>query len=497
VKRNNFARAAAGAIVLLIALGAPLAAQNTPGQGEFIRGAVLDSEQYDNLPRRVELSSGAYQSLPPEISLKKYAPIPGDQTPYGTCVAWAAAYGARTISESVITERRQTRTITGNVYSPVFVYKSINNDPSCLTGTQIFSALDLMKNQGVPRMLDVERSSDFRKVSLAEFEDARKYTIADYVTLFRAERAGRGNTGPTHVQIVKKSLAERKPVIIGMNTPESFIHAFGLWRPQENPHHYYGGHAMVVVGYDDNRHGGAFEVLNSWGKKWGNAGYMWISYDTFGQWVREAYEIIENLAVWSDTNRFSGFARLEAEIPANGENTVNLIHLPGSFNREGYYNAATLPAGSRYRLILGKTDHAYLYAFTLKPNTVAANSTTPEGNATVTQIFPPVESKIIPVLDYAESRLTLPAENEWIASATQPGEEYLILLYAKQEINIRQLRARLGKARGPITTRVSQSIGAPFLPASACKDDELRFTAESNNNMSIFALIIKLDRAAQ
>jgi hypothetical protein len=43
------------------------------------------------------------------------------------------------------------------------------------------------------------------------------------------------------------------------------------------------------VGYDDSRGGGAYKVLNSWGRRWGDNGYGWISYDMFEQQVKEAY----------------------------------------------------------------------------------------------------------------------------------------------------------------------------------------------------------------
>jgi hypothetical protein len=48
-----------------------------------------------------------------------------------------------------------------------------------------------------------------------------------------------------------------------------------------------GGHAICVVGYDDdmkaNGHTGYFEVRNSWGDTWGEGGYCWIPYDFFNQ----------------------------------------------------------------------------------------------------------------------------------------------------------------------------------------------------------------------
>ena len=44
-----------------------------------------------------------------------------------------------------------------------------------------------------------------------------------------------------------------------------------------------GGHAMVIVGYDDNLAytggTGAFKVLNSWGTTWGANGFFWLTYN--------------------------------------------------------------------------------------------------------------------------------------------------------------------------------------------------------------------------
>ncbi len=41
-----------------------------------------------------------------------------------------------------------------------------------------------------------------------------------------------------------------------------------------------GGHAVVLVGYDDEKK--AFKVRNSWGKDWALGGYFWIDYDYVG-----------------------------------------------------------------------------------------------------------------------------------------------------------------------------------------------------------------------
>lgn len=48
-----------------------------------------------------------------------------------------------------------------------------------------------------------------------------------------------------------------------------------------------GGHALVVVGYDDRKE--AFRSMNSWGKNWGDDGYIWVKYKDFGDFCKYAY----------------------------------------------------------------------------------------------------------------------------------------------------------------------------------------------------------------
>jgi hypothetical protein len=48
---------------------------------------------------------------------------------------------------------------------------------------------------------------------------------------------------------------------------------------------------MTVIGYDDRKFGGAFQIMNSWGPEWGNNGVAWVRYGDFKTYVREAYGI--------------------------------------------------------------------------------------------------------------------------------------------------------------------------------------------------------------
>ncbi len=54
----------------------------------------------------------------------------------------------------------------------------------------------------------------------------------------------------------------------------------------------YGGHAMVIVGYD-RRNGGTFELKNSWGTGAGNGGYVKVTYDYLRAYAIDATVLLD------------------------------------------------------------------------------------------------------------------------------------------------------------------------------------------------------------
>jgi hypothetical protein len=445
---------------------------------EYPRGAIFDEDSYNKLPRRAASANIEYESLPPVFSLKQYAPLPGDQTDYGTCVAWASAYAARTISESVALNRMNQTETTQNVFSPVYVYRSIRpDDPECVRGAQIHWALDLMKETGAVKMLDAERSVSFPRVELSGYKNSKRFPIAGYVTLFSKNDRFK----PALVAItVKKSLAEGKPVIIGMNTPNSFMEATGVWQPKENPENFYGGHALCVVGYDDNR--GAVEVLNYWGRKWGNGGYIWIPYDTFVDFVMEGYEIIENLAVYSDTVEFSGSARIEIL----GQDQAALILSP-----YGYYKTAgAYTEGTQFRFAVGAGESAYVYSFAVsQPSSQDGNFYTP------VLMFP--HPGVSPLL--GGRSVILPGNDKALVLGAEPGIEYLITLYSKQALDIQDIMRRFVSLKisrtdqDPWRRRLAWAVGDSLLTSVSYSETEAAFTARTGDPLSVAALVVGIE----
>jgi hypothetical protein len=474
-------KAAACSFFLLLFAAAFLFGQT---EHQYPRAAILDEVSYNALPRKAALATRAYDGLPRTFSLKQFSPLPGDQADYGTCVAWASAYAARTISESVALNRLSQTESTGNAFSPVYVYRNIRpDDPGGQMGAQIHWALDLMRDRGAVRMLDIERTVDFPRVDLSYYRDSRRYPIGAYVTLF--SREDRQKPGLV-TRIVKKSLAEGKPVIIGMNTPHSFMEANDIWEPWENPGNYYGGHAMCVVGYDDNMHGGAFEVLNSWGRKWGNAGFIWIPYSAFTDFVMEGYEMIENLAIYSDTVRFDGFARMEI-LGTGASRPAGLAITPG-----GYYKTAeVLTEGTQFSFVLGARESAYVYAFAVS-QPLGGNFYAP------VLLFP--QSGVSPVLNYRDSAIVLPGEDRAFVLDAEAGTEFFITLYAKQALDIQAIMRRFAASAGSLEERLSAAVGSNLLSAfshngmtAGAATNTAAFTAEPDDPRAVAALIMAIE----
>ena len=272
-----------------------LLSQILHGQGT---GLQFDEKAYRNVPEE-EFPMGFGDNLPASFSLRQFVPFVAHQGQYGTCVGWSTTYYAATIEYARMKGIADQRLISALAFDPYYTYLNITKEQdyfACSEGTLITHAAEFLRRKGVKRFLynslecgaRIDSSNKMENVVMRFTEFKR---LVDHRTL--AEE---------NVNNVKKALSEGHPVIIGMGLPKSFyaIDSTGLFKPLEEEKQFvtdYGGHAMAVIGYDDTRYGGTFEIVNSWGKDWGDSGFAYVSYDDFIAFTRMAIRFETELII--------------------------------------------------------------------------------------------------------------------------------------------------------------------------------------------------------
>lgn len=247
-------------------------------------GLVFVSEaEYKKIPLA---STAMMGNLPANKDLSQWFPTPGDQGDQGSCVAWAVGYGLKAYQEAVERKQNQNNLMK---FSPAYIFNQIKIS-DCKNGSSIMRALDLLKQEGVASIdqFPYNPLDCSRQPNVADKNSARPYAIAEWRTVPIGNEAE-----------VKSHISSGFPVVIGMFVDDGFMQLRNNETYQWAQGNERGGHAMVVVGYDDSRQ--AFKVLNSWGTNWGTGGYGWISYTAFKNRVKEAYSV-QDIVINDPTN---------------------------------------------------------------------------------------------------------------------------------------------------------------------------------------------------
>ncbi|MES9861878.1 MAG: C1 family peptidase [Candidatus Thiodiazotropha sp. LLP2] len=102
---------------------------------------------------------------------------------------------------------------------------------------------------------------------------------------------------------MKAALANRNPVVVGIYIYPQFNNLVGpnsVYNSDDGEPS--GGHAVTIVGYDDNRFGGAFKVINSWGTSWGDNGFFWLPYNSIANLMIHALVLTDGSNTGDNTD---------------------------------------------------------------------------------------------------------------------------------------------------------------------------------------------------
>ena len=456
-------------------------------------GAILDKKKYARIPIVVPFSDQSYAKLPKKASLKPYCPVPGDQGNTGTCVGWAAAYGARTVIESITqgyTRSRDWKKIDENAFSPSFLYNQLlakKSEDDCITGGSIHETLDYMRNMGCVRIADFPfEEEDCRKQpGIALKNKAYKHRIKDYQRLSFSHRDG------GKVKKVRQSLANQLPVVVGLEIYINLRHELDenyIWHPHVGNTKKAGNHALLVVGYDDDRQ--LFEIMNSWGPGWGNGGFFYMPYNDFERLVHEAYHILydkptsEKPILAHKVSAKIDFRKLETEGSSIYSECLperhGLMYPQKHAQREYVYEMLfSNPSYSAYQVFLTPgSERLVVYAFSFDPS--GQVSLLYPFDAGTLSLYGDDDgaSSSNPIIPFADVTVVMPHEDYCLKLDANTGT-HNCFLFSEEPLEIDAILSAISIQNGNIEQRLKAVLGPRLTAANRIAYDAYQIGFEA------------------
>jgi C1A family cysteine protease len=272
-----------------------------------LRDYTIENNKIKPLVKKLKLS-GVKAKAASSVDLREFCSPVENQGQIGSCTAHAGV-GILEYFE----RRAYKKHIEG---SRLFLYKTTRNlmQTKGDAGAWLRCTMGALVLCGVP-------AEKYWPYDVSKFDvepDAFLYSIADNyqaVKYFCHDPQGAKIKYPDVLISVKKNLEAGIPSMFGFWGFPSYDKSDtkgGIPYPAEGESAQW-GHAVVAVGYDDNKKitnivsnkatTGAFLIRNSWGKEWGDKGYGWLPYEY----------ILNNLALdfwslisvdWVETGQF-------------------------------------------------------------------------------------------------------------------------------------------------------------------------------------------------
>ncbi len=248
------------------------------------------------------------KSTPAKVDLREFCTPVKNQGNIGACTAFAAVG-----MYEYFQKRAFGKYLDG---SERFIYKATRNmlNWSGDTGAYIRSAMGALALFGVP-------PSNYFEYDEENFDEEPPAFVYTYGQNFQALTYYRldplGSSGDHALEQIKKQLHAGFPVMMGFTCYSSLWHqdvqdSGEIPYPSEKES-VQGGHAVLIVGYDDNnmitnpftkkKSRGSLLIRNSWGKDWGDGGYGSIPYSYVKEQLASDFWCMIS-AEWVNTHQF-------------------------------------------------------------------------------------------------------------------------------------------------------------------------------------------------
>lgn len=207
-----------------------------------------------------------YNALPPGVDMRNVFTHVFDQGELGSCTANAAA--------AAVGFERGRQGENGYRASRLFIYyneRVIEGTVTYDSGAQIRDSINTLYKQGACREKQWPYEIDQFKQKPGDecYQFAQNFKIKEYLKLDNS-----------NLNDLKNCLAEGFAFIFGFTVYESFesnkAAETGVIPMPQRYEQVLGGHAVMCVGYDDEKE--VFICRNSWGRAWGDNGNFYIPY---------------------------------------------------------------------------------------------------------------------------------------------------------------------------------------------------------------------------
>jgi len=256
---------------------------------------VGDRELASALERELKGYGMDLTSLPQVVDHSNSEYLPPIGTQYeDSCVGWSTGYYLRTYQQAKDIGWKVKDSedgIDSHIFSPTFIYNQINNGID--GGAYIEDAGDLLVNIGAATLeaFPYIPGDYYTTPSQEVIDSAAPHKIRNWRILYTEY--------DSHEYIIQKTreyLNTGDLIVSGSRIGFKFQYPYidgqgnSIITTENYPSY---KHAYVIVGYDDTLVTfdgvGAFKILNSWGKEWGNEGFSYISYEAYAANVIEGF----------------------------------------------------------------------------------------------------------------------------------------------------------------------------------------------------------------
>ena len=333
-------------------------------------GSYLNSSLYIGSNNSISSRS----ALPSKVDLScdnPYFPEIGNQGSIGSCAAFATTYYQYSYEVNKI--NNITSTEARDYYSPSWTY-GLLSDGTGSGGIGVTNAYEVLANFGCLKIDDLPYNTTSFVDFPEDMETEKLEALGTRLTSFGsydilAEGTVITSNTDSDLNYVKSALSSGKVLVV--TSPFSWDAKSGFGNYSDKEIFYRAkwsgaGHAMAVVGYDDNIscdvncngaiepcEKGAFKIANSWGTNTGDQGYIYVLYDALN---KISANTIGN---WESKLQGTRHSAFEFSCEENTFFYINVGHKNVNYVGEVYVNALDR---SKIRLGINRTNKSVIQA---------------------------------------------------------------------------------------------------------------------------------------